>query len=212
MDAEGETVGVDGPDDAERPGPRSPRVPPALTTVLGALVLSVLAFLAVQVRLEVTDRRSEGFCRPDHAIPGAVGSEERTWWPLGERCRLDLADGSTRVREPGWWLTALVAAWGVTVAAGAVAPRRSARRRVAWIAVVPAVPVAVLVAVTVQPRSLARLVSLTTVSVGFGALMGAVTAAVVWAVARGRVLATVLGSWLAWAVIVFAQGRDSIGP
>jgi hypothetical protein len=65
--------------------------------------------------------------------------------------------------------------------------------------------------VVVQPRSLARLVSLTTISLGFGAIGGTVTAAVAWYVLRGRVMATVLGSWLAWAVIVFLQGRDAIG-
>ena len=196
---------------APPPGP-SPRIPRPVAIGLAAVVIAVLAVLAFQVRTEVTDRRSEGFCRPDHGIAGATGSEERTWWPIGERCRLELPDGTVRVRRPGWSLTAFLAAWVTTVAVGAVAPRGSARRLVAWVAAVPAVPVAVLVGVVVQPRSLARLVSLTAVSVGFGAIMGAVTAAAVWAFARGRVMTTVLGSWLAWAVIVFAQGKDSIGP
>ena len=195
------------------PPPGSPpRIPTPVAVGLGCVVVAVLAVLAFQVRTEVTDRRSEGFCRPDHGIAGAVGSEERTWWPIGDRCRLELSDGTVRVRQPGWSLTAFLAVWVTTVAVGAAAPSGSARRRVAWVAAVPAVPVAVLVGVVVQPRSLARLVSLTAVSVGFGAIMGAVTAAAVWAFARGRVMTTVLGSWLAWAVIVFAQGKDSIGP
>ena len=191
---------------------RPRRVPAPVAAALAGVVVAVLAVLAFQVRSEVTDRRSEGFCRPDHGVAGAVESEERTWWPLGERCRLELSDGTVRVREPGWSLTSFLAAWVTAVAVGAAAPSGSARRRVAWIAAVPAVPVALLIGVVVQPRSLARLVSLTTVSVGFGAIMGAVTAVAVWAFARGRVMATVLGSWLAWAVIVFAQGKDSIGP
>lgn len=174
-------------------------------------VLVVVAVLALLVTVEVNDRRREGFCKADHGIPGASGYEERTWWPVGERCYLRLADGTVRVRRPGWALTALAVTWPVAVAAGAVAPPRSARRRLAWALVVPGLVVAALVLVAVQPRSLARLVSLTTISLGFGAIGGAVTAAVAWYVLRGRLMATVLGSWLAWAVIVFLQGRDAIG-
>ena len=191
------------------PGRRLPR---AVAIALAGAALAVIAVLAFRVNADVTDRRRAGFCRPDHGIAGAVGSEERTWWPLGERCRLRLADGTTRVREPGWSLTALLPTWAVVAGVGAAARAGSVRRQLAWVAVVPAVPVAALIAVVVQPHSVARLVALTAVSVGFGAVLGTISAAVVWLVARGRLLPTVLGSWLVWAVLVFVQGRDSIGP
>ena len=187
-------------------------MPRPLADVLAVLVFAAIAALAFGVTAEVSDRRSEGFCRPDHGIPGATSSEERTWWPLGDRCHLRLADGSTRVREPKWWLTAVLVASGAATAVGAVAPRESARRRLAWAVAVPALPVAALVLVTVQPRSATRLVALTSISLGFGFLFAGVTALVVWFVLRGRALPTVLGSWLVWAVLVFLQGKDSIGP
>lgn len=180
--------------------------------VSAVVVLAALSVLAFRVTVEVNARRGEGFCRPDHGIPGATASEEKTWWPLGERCFLRLADGTTRVREPGWSLTALAAGWSAVVVSGVLSSSRSARRRVAWSVVFPALPVAVLVVAMVGPRSLSRLVALTSISLGFGSFMGAVTAVVVWYVMRGRVMATILGSWLAWAVIIFLQGRDSIGP
>lgn len=180
---------------------------------LGSLmVLAALSVLAFRLTVEVNDRRGEGFCRPDHGIAGATASEERTWWPLGERCFLRLGDGTTRVREPGWSLTALAAGWSAVVVSGVLSSPGSARRRLAWSVVVPAVPVAVLVVAVVGPRSLSRLVALTSISLGFGSFMGAITAVAVWYVMRGRVMATILGSWLAWAVIIFLQGRDSIGP
>ncbi|MGH9152659.1 MAG: hypothetical protein ACRD03_09740, partial [Acidimicrobiales bacterium] len=84
--------------------------------------------------------------------------------------------------------------------------------RVAWAAAVPAVPVAALILVMVGPRSLSRLVALTSVSLGFALPMAALTAGALWALLRGRVLATALGSWLAWALVIFLQGKDSIGP
>lgn len=203
---------MDGPVDAA--GGRQPpsRLPGAVTGVLALLVLGALAVLAFRVTVEVSDRRSEGFCRPDHGVVGATGSEERTWWPIGDRCFLHLADGTTRVREPGWSLTALTGASSAVLAAGVAAPRRSARRRLAWAVFIPAVPVALLIAALVQPHSVTRLVALTSISLGFGLPMAAVTALAVWGVARGRVVPTALGSWLAWAVIIFLQGRDSIGP
>jgi lysylphosphatidylglycerol synthetase-like protein (DUF2156 family) len=186
-------------------------MPRPLAGVLAVLVFALIAALALGVAAEVRDRRRDGFCRPDHGIPGATRSEERTFWPLGDRCHLRLADGSTRVREPGWWLTALVAASSTALAVGAAAPPDSARRRLAWAVAVPALPVAAVVAATVQPRSLARLVSLTSISLGYSVLFGAATALVVWLYLRGRALPTILGSWLAWAVVIFLQGKDSIG-
>lgn len=180
--------------------------------VLAVLVLSTLGVLAFRVTVEVSDRRAEGFCRPDHVLVGATGSEERTWWPVGDRCFLHLPDGTTRVREPGWSLTALLAGAAAVVAAGAPAPPGSARRSSAWVVAVPAVPVAILVSAMVAPASLTRLVALTAISLGFGVPMAVVTALAVWAFVRGRLLPTVLGSWLAWAVVIFLQGRDSIRP
>lgn len=201
---------MDQRDDPAGPRPRSPR--PRGAGAVAVLVLAVPAVLAFLVATEVTDRRGEGFCRPDHGIVGATWSEEWNWAPLGDRCFLHLSGGATLVREPGWAFTGLVASWAAVVATGAAAPPASARRRLAWAAVVPAVPVAVLVAAVVQPRSPVRLVALTSISLGFGMPMGALTAVAVWAVLRSRVMPTVLGSWLAWAVVVFLQGRDSIGP
>lgn len=177
-----------------------------------AVVLVVLGALAFALTTEINDRRREGFCRPEHGITGATWSEQRTWWPLGERCYLHLPDGTTRVHEPGWWLTALVPAWLAVVGAGALAPPASARRRLAWAAAVPALPVAAVIAVTVGPRSLSRLVALTSVSLGFAVPMAAVTAAALWAFVRGRAMPTVLGSWLGWALVIFLQGREHIGP
>jgi hypothetical protein len=171
----------------------------------------VVALLAFAVTDEVISRRQDGFCKVNHGTPGATRSEERTWWPLGEICRLHLADGTTRERESGWALTAFTAAWFAAVAAGGSAPSRSARRRLAWSVAAPVLPLALLILVVIQPASYSRLVSLTTISLGFGAIMATVTAAVVWYVMRGRVLATVLGSWLAWGAIIFLQGRDSVG-
>ncbi|MFP5377918.1 MAG: hypothetical protein ACLGIO_14205 [Acidimicrobiia bacterium] len=177
-----------------------------------AVVLVVLGALAFALTTEVNDRRREGFCRPDHGIAGATWSEERTWWPLGERCLLHLPGGTTRVHEPGWWLTALVPAWLAVVAAGALAPPASARRRLAWAAAVPAIPIAAVIAVMVGPRSLSRLVALTSISLGFAVPMAAVTAAALWGFVRGRAMPTVLGSWLVWGLVIFLQGREHIGP
>ena len=96
----------------------------------------------------------------------ALGQAEGVLRELRARARL------------GWALTALAAAWsGVVV--GAVAPAGSARRDTAWVAVVPAVPIAALVIAVAQPRSLPRVASLTTISVGFGALMGVTTGVLV---------------------------------
>lgn len=207
-----QTSGVAAPAGSERDPALVCRRRRLAAAAAAAVVLVVLGLLALLVTIEVNDRRRQGFCRPDHGIAGATGYEERSWWPVGERCYLRLADGTVRVRRPGWALTALVAAWPVAAVAGATGPPRSARRRLAWTLAVPGAVVAALVLALVQPRSLARLVSLTTISLGFGAVGGAVTAAGAWYVLRGRVMATVLGSWLAWAVIVFLQGRDAIGP
>ena len=175
------------------------------------LALGLLSLLAFRVTVEVNDRRDDGFCRPDHGIPGAVESEERTWWPVGDRCFLRLPDGTTSVREPQWWLTALLAACLAAIAAGALS-RAAAWRRLAWSVVFPALPVAALIIVIVSPRSLARLAALTSISLGYGSLMTAVTAGVVWYVVRGRVLPTILWSWFGWSVFILLQGRDSIGP
>lgn len=194
--------------DAASPDARTRR----LRLAAAAVVLAALGVLAFRLTVEANDRRSEGFCRPDHGIAGATWSEERTWWPLGERCLLHLADGTTLGRGPGWSLTALVPAWLAVVAAGALAPPGSARRRLAWAVVFPTVPVAGLIVVMVGPRSLSRLVALTSISVGFAVPMAAVTAGALWGFLRGQVMPTVLGSWLAWAVVIFLQGRDSIGP
>ena len=182
-----------------------------LAGVLAVLAFVGVAALALAVTVEVRDRRREGFCRSDHGIPGATWNERRTWWPLGERCQLRLADGTTRVREPGWALTAFVVAATTAGVVGAAAPASSARRRLAWAVAVPALPVAATVVVTVGPRSLARLVALTSLSLGFGAVFAVPTAGVVWVMARGRWLPTVLGSWLVWAIVIFLQGRDAIG-
>ncbi|MGH9152584.1 MAG: hypothetical protein ACRD03_09345, partial [Acidimicrobiales bacterium] len=119
------------PGDARGPSPAATRRPPGLAAVAAVAVLAVLGVPAYRLTVEVDDRRAEGFCRPDHGIAGATWSEERTWWPLGERCLLHLADGTTRVREPGWNLTALAPAWLAVLVAGALAPPGSARRRVA---------------------------------------------------------------------------------
>jgi hypothetical protein len=73
------------------------------------------------------------------------------------------------------------------------------------------VPVAALAAVTVHPRSLSRLVGLASISLGYGAPLAALTAAPVWGFLRGRVLPTVLRSWLLWAGFLFWQGKESIG-
>lgn len=173
--------------------------------------LAVVALLAYGVSDEVISRRQDGFCKVNHGIPGATHSETTTWWPLGEVCRLHLADGRTLVREPGWWLTGFTAAWIAAVAAGAVAPPKSPRRRLAWAVAAPTIPLAILIQVVIHPTSYARLVSLTTISLGFGAIMATVTAAVLWFVMRGRVMPTVLGSWLAWGAIIFLQGRDAVG-
>jgi len=43
-------------------------------------------------------------------------------------------------------------------------------------------------------------------------IMGVTTGVLVWVLLRGRLLSAILASWLAWAAIVFLQGRDSIGP
>ena len=177
-----------------------------------AVVLVLLGALAFALTTEINDRRREGFCRPDHGVAGATWSEERTWWPLGERCYLHLPDGTTRVHQPGWWLTALVPAWLAVVGVGALAPSASARRRLAWTAAVPAVPVAGVIVVMVGPRSLSRLVALTSISLGFALPLAAVTAGALWAFMRGRAMPTVLGSWLVWALIIFLQGREHIGP
>ena len=176
------------------------------------LALGVLGVLAYNVTVEVNDRRDDGFCRPDHGIPGAVESEERTWWPVGERCFLRLADGTTEIRQPRWWLTALLATWVGVVGLGVRARPASAWRWLAWSVVVPAIPMAVLIVAVVQPGSLARLVALTSISLGFGSFMAAVTAGAVWHFARARVVPAILGSWLGWSVFVFLQGRDAIGP
>ncbi|MGH9281877.1 MAG: hypothetical protein ACRD0S_02955 [Acidimicrobiales bacterium] len=176
-----------------------------------AAVLALVAGLAFGVTDEVIERRRDGFCRPDHGIAGAVASETRTWWPLGERCRLRLADGTRLVREPGWALTGLVATWLAVVAVGGLAPPGSVRRRLGWTLVVPVVPLAVLIQAVTQPRSFARLVSLTSISLGFGSVMAAFSAVAVWYVMRGRILPTVLGCWLAWGSIVFIQGKDAVG-
>ncbi|MGH9179540.1 MAG: hypothetical protein ACRD0N_13425 [Acidimicrobiales bacterium] len=193
--------------------PPSPRPGPAWLgpAAAAAAALAVVAVLAYGVADEVISRRQDGFCRQDHGIPGATRSEERTWWPLGEICRLHLADGTTLERHPGWSLTAFTAAWATAVAAGTVAPPRSARRRLAWAVAAPAVPLATLIQVVVAPASYSRLVSLTAISLGFGAIMATATAAAVWYVIRGRVMATVLGSWLAWGAIIFLQGKDAVG-
>lgn len=196
------------PEAAPRRVPMRRILRPAAT----ASVLVVLGALAFALTAEIDDRRQEGFCRPDHGMTGATWSEERTWWPLGERCYLHLPDGTTRVHEPGWWLTALVPAWLAVVGAGALAPPASARRRLAWAAAVPALPVAAVIVVTVGPRSLSRLVALTSVSLGFAVPLAAVTAAGVWALMRGPAMPTVLGSWLGWALVIFLQGREHIGP
>ena len=175
------------------------------------LVFAGLAALAGGVAAEMVDRRRDGFCRLDPGIPGASTSEERTWWPLGERCFLRLADGRERVREPGWWLTGFVGGSLAAVAAGLLAPAGSARRHLAWAVAVPLVPLAALVLVTVWPRSLSRLIGLTSVGLGYGAPPALVTAAVVWFVVRGRLLPTVLGSWRVWGALLFWQGRDAVG-
>lgn len=180
---------------------------PAAAGVAFALV----ALLAYGVTDEVISRRQDGFCKANHGIPGATRSETRTWWPVGEICRLHLADGTTRVREPGWALTAFTGAWIAAVAVGVAAPARSSRRRLAWAVAIPALPLAVLIQVVISPTSYARLVSLTAISLGFGVFMGAVTAVAVWYFFRGRLLATVLGSWLLWGTIIFLQGRDNVG-
>ena len=180
---------------------------PATACVAFALV----AVLAYGVTDEVISRRRDGFCKVNHGIPGATRSETRTWWPLGEICRLHLADGTTRVREPGWSLTAFTGAWMAAVALGAAAPARSSRRRLAWAVAVPTLPLAILIQLVISPASYARLVSLTAISLGFGVFMGAVTAVAVWYFFRGRLLATVLGSWLVWGTIIFLQGRDNVG-
>lgn len=182
-----------------------------LAWVLAGLAFAVVALLAFAVSLEVRDRRRDHFCRADHGIPGATWDERRTWWPLGERCFLHLPDGTTRERAPSFALTGFVAATVAVGAAAATAPSGSARRQLAWAVAVPAVPVAVLVVVMVGPSSLARLVSLTTISVGFGAVFAAPTAVAVWFVVRGRWLPTILGSWLVWSSVIFLQGRDAIG-
>ena len=158
------------------------------------------------------DRRDDGFCRPDHRVPGAVESEEHTWWPVGNRCLLRMPDGSTRVREPKWWLTALLATSLAVIATDVVSRPASAWRRLAWSVVFPAVPVAALTVAVLRPRSLARLAAITSISLGFGSIMAAVTAGTLWYFLRGRVLPTVLGSWLGWSVFILLQGRDSIGP
>ena len=193
----------------QRPARRLRRVLPAAGAILALVVLAGLAF---DHSAEVIDRRNAGFCKKHHGIPGAVGFEDRTWWPIGDRCFLRMTDGTTRVHEPGWSLTALLAGWSAVGVAGFLAPPAWLWRRLAWAVLIPAVPVALLVLAVVQPASLSRLVAITSVSLGFGSVMGAVTAAGVWYVVRGRVLATVLGSWLAWSVIVLLQGRDAIAP
>ena len=183
-----------------------------LAAAAAALVAFVaLGVLAAGVAGEMVDRRKAGFCRPDPGIPGATTFEDPTRWPLGERCFLRLADGQVAVREPGWWLTGLVGGSVAALAAGALAPAGSARRRLAWAVLVPAVPLGLLILATVGPRSFSRLVGLTSVGLGFGLPPALVSAAVVWFVARGRVLPTVLGSWLVWGALLFWQGRDSIG-
>ena len=197
---------------APEAAPRQDPVRRILRPAAAALVLVVLGALAFVLTTEVNDRRREGFCRPDHGIADATSSEERTWWPLGERCFLHLPDGTTRVHEPGWWLTALVPAWLAVVGVGALAPPASARRRLAWAAAVPALPVAAVILVMVGPRSLSRLVALTSVSLGFALPLAAVTAAALWAFLRGRAMPTALGSWLGWALVIFLQGREHIGP
>jgi len=197
---------------APEAAPRRALLRRLLRPASAAAVLVVLGALAFALTTEVDDRRREGFCRPDHGIAGATWSEERTWWPLGERCLLHLPDGTTRVHEPGWWLTALVPAWLAVVGVGALAPPASTRRPLAWAAAVPALPVAAVIAVMVGPRSLSRLVALTSVSLGFAVPMAAVTAAAVWGFVRGRAMPTVLGCWLAWALVIFLQGRHAIGP
>lgn len=197
---------------ADKHRSRRRQVPRFLPPLVAAVLMAGIGLLAFRLTVEVNDRRAEGFCRPDHGITGATWSEERTWWPLGERCSLRLPDGTTRVREPGWSLSALVPAWLAALAAGALAPATSARRRLAWALAFPAVPIAALVVTMVGPRSLSRLVALTSISLFFATPMALVTAGALWAFLRGRVMPTVLGSWLAWAVVIFLQGRDAIGP
>jgi hypothetical protein len=191
---------------------RSPSPRDAAGYAVAGLACVVLAALAFRATAEVRDRRQEGFCRELPVTSGATTFEERSWWPLGDRCFIEFADGSVRSREPSWALTAFAAGWITVVALGVTAPAASRRRRLAWIVGAPPLILAVVEQVTVHPASLIRFVGISTVSLSWGAVPAAATAIGVWWVTRGRVLPIALVAWTVWAAAVFLQGRSGITP
>lgn len=169
--------------------------------LVGACALGVL------VTVEVAERRADGFCKP---APDTF--ERRSWFPLGERCYRRLPDGTVAVRRPGWALTALVVVVIGGMAAGIGSAAGSSRRRVATALAVPLIPLAVVIALVASPRSLSRLVGLTTISLGLTLVPALVTSVAVARLLASGWWAAMGGSWLAWAVAVFYAGRGGITP
>ena len=180
---------------------------------LAAVAFVVVAWLAVATTADIVDRTEAGFCRPSALTGDLVTVEERTWWPLGERCSIELPDGTLLVREQTWRLTAFAAGWLAVFVVGVVAPPRSTRRVLAAVVAIPFVALAFVEVVAILDRvSLSRVVAITTVSLAFGLLPAAVTAVGVWWVTRGRVVPIVVASWIGWALAVLLAARDGIQP
>jgi hypothetical protein len=181
-----------------------------VATTAGVVVLAFA--LASASSNEMRARRDDGFCRERADLVGVEPRSELSLWPLGDRCFLDFDDGTRLESAPGWWLTAFAAVWVPAVVVGLVAGSGTARRRTAWILLVPTLLVAALIVSLVPVPPLQRFVAFVTIAIQLGLVPGLLTGAGVWATLRGNPRTTTLASVTAWALALAVLGRGGLDP